>query len=169
MVRQVNPDAPVVLASDGALDMRLLLEATVSRAEAMQSPGGFYCDDPGPRSVGDHSAGISSFVLVADGTVDWTAFGIWLTMLLNRHGDRILRVKGILNIEGEDFPVAIHGVQHLVHTPVHMGSWPGGDRRSRIVFIVDGLDPGSIERSFNAFNGLGSVRGVRRPVKEPQT
>jgi G3E family GTPase len=56
--------------------------------------------------------------------IDWTAFGVWLTMLLNRHGDKVLRVKGILNLAGEAAPVAIHGVQHLVHNPVHMAGRP---------------------------------------------
>jgi G3E family GTPase len=166
MIRQINPDAPIVLASDDVIS--LLEDTTTCRAEAMQSPGGFYCDDPGPVLAGEHSGRIRSFVLVSEGTIDWTAFGIWLTMLLNRHGDRILRVKGILNIEGEDFPVAIHGVQHLVHTPVHMQSWPGGDRRSRIVFIVDGIEPAAIERSFDAFNGLGVTQVAPRRIEEMQ-
>ncbi|TBF28591.1 GTP-binding protein (plasmid) [Rhizobium leguminosarum] len=166
MIRQINPDAPIVLGSDDVVS--LMEDMTTGRAEAMQSPGGFYCDDPGPVLASDHSGGIRSFVLVSEGTVDWTSFGIWLTMLLNRHGDRILRVKGILNIEGEDFPVAIHGVQHLVHTPVHMQSWPGGDRRSRIVFIVDGIAPAAIERSFDAFNGLGVAKVAPRRIEELQ-
>ncbi|MGR9207771.1 CobW family GTP-binding protein (plasmid) [Rhizobium leguminosarum] len=166
MIRQINPDAPIVLASDDVIS--LLEDTTTCRAEAMQSPGGFYCDDPGPVLAGEHSGRIRSFVLVSEGTIDWTAFGIWLTMLLNRHGDRILRVKGILNIEGEDFPVAIHGVQHLVHTPVHMQSWPGGDRRSRIVFIVDGIEPAAIERSFDAFNRLGVTQVAPRRIEEMQ-
>ena len=105
---------------------------------------------------------VTSFSLVVDGGLDWTAFGIWLTMLLNRYGDKVFRVKGILSVEGEDRPVAIHGVQHLVHPPVHMSAWPDADRRSRLVFIVDGLDPAAIERSLHAFNGL-SARLLRRP------
>ena len=81
----------------------------------------------------------------------WTVFGLWLTMLLNRHGDRVLRVKGILNVADTGTPVAIHGVQRLVHPPVHMAAWPDDDRRSRLVFIVDGLDRSLIERSLAAF------------------
>ena len=73
-------------------------------------------------------------------------------MLLNRHGDAVLRIKGILNIAGAATPVAVHAVQHLVHTPLHMAAWPDEDRRSRLVFIVGGLDPEVIERSFWAFN-----------------
>jgi hypothetical protein len=42
-----------------------------------------------------------------------------------------------------------------VHNPVHMTAWPDEDRRSRIVFIVDGIDPDLVRRSLTAFNGLG--------------
>ena len=52
---------------------------------------------------------------------------------------------------GSAAPVAVHGVQHLVHPPVHMAGWPDADRRSRLVFIVDGLDRRLIERSLQAF------------------
>jgi hypothetical protein len=59
-------------------------------------------------------------------------------------------------------------VQHLVHIPVHMQSWPGWNRRSRIVFIVDGIAPAAIERSFNAFNGLGAAQRAPERVEEMQ-
>ncbi|MGD0430794.1 MAG: GTP-binding protein, partial [Acetobacteraceae bacterium] len=71
--------------------------------------------------------------------------------------DKVLRVKGILNLAGEPAPVAIHGVRHLVHNPVHMAAWPDEDRRSRIVFIVDGIDPDLVRRSLTAFNQLNGV------------
>jgi G3E family GTPase len=60
-------------------------------------------------------------------------------------------VKGILNLSGEERPVAVHGVQHLVHIPVHMEEWPSDDRASRLVFILDGLDGAVLKRSFEAF------------------
>ena len=44
-----------------------------------------------------------------DQPIDWTRFGIWLTMLLHRHGDALLRVKGILNVADAATPVAVHG------------------------------------------------------------
>ena len=73
-----------------------------------------------------------------------------MTMLINRHGDALLRIKGILNVAGAVTPVAVHAVQHLVHTPKHLHAWPDSDRRSRLVFIARGLDPAVIERSFHA-------------------
>jgi G3E family GTPase len=117
--------------------------------------GGAHRSDPSR-----HCDGIHAFALVFDKPLDWTVFGIWLTMLLNRHGDAVLRVKGILDVEGSPAPVAVHGVQHLVHPPVHMVAWPDEDRRSRLVFIVDGLDRALIERSLSAFlrsNGSGDA------------
>src|SRR5262249_33767545 len=100
-----------------------------------------------------HDETIYAFAFAFDGEIDWTRFGLWLTMLLNRHGERVPRVKGILNVAESATPVAIHGVQHLVHPPIHMAAWPDADRRSRLVFIVDGLDQALIERSLGAFLG----------------
>lgn len=74
-------------------------------------------------------------------------------MLLNRHGPRILRVKGILDLADEARPVAVHGVQHLVHPPTHRAAWPEGQRSSRLVFIVDGIEEARIRTSFEVFAG----------------
>lgn len=154
-LRHVNPDASLHRAAEHDFDAgELLLETLPVRASLAQSPSGFYCEGPLSLSTADgasHQAEVTSFVVAVEEAIDWTAFGIWLTMLLNRHGERVLRVKGILNIVGEDRPVAIHGVQHLVHPPVHMERWPSDDRRSHIVFIVDGLDANLVKRSFGAF------------------
>jgi G3E family GTPase len=73
-------------------------------------------------------------------------------MLLHRHGDALLRVKGILNVADAAAPVTVHAVQHLVHPPRHLDAWPDEDRASRLVFIARGLDPTAIERSFRAFS-----------------
>jgi G3E family GTPase len=98
-----------------------------------------------------HGDDIESFHLAFDQPINWTAFGLWLSLLLHRHGEAILRVKGLLSIEGESAPVAVHGVQQLVHSPTHLSRWPSDDRRTRIVFICRGLDSDVVRRSFAAF------------------
>jgi G3E family GTPase len=162
-LRRINPDA-VLVGSQDDLDVAELLEPrSPTRGSLLQSESGFFCEEPAELFTAEgraHRAAIASCVLTVDEAVDWTAFGVWLTMLLNRHGERVLRVKGILNIAGEARPVAIHGVQHLVHTPVHLEAWPTEDRRSRIVFIVDGLDLELLKRSFAAF-ALASPSDIR--------
>jgi G3E family GTPase len=97
---------------------------------------------------------IRAFVLTANQPLHWPRFALWLSMLLNRHGEKVLRLKGLLAIEGNDSPVVIQGVQHLIHKPVHLQRWPDGVSRTRIVVIARGLDEISVQRSFSLFNGL---------------
>lgn len=149
-LRALNPDAPLLIAAEEKIDAAALI------GDRFRSALGAVCAAP----ESSHGS-VHSFALTMEGALDWTMFGIWLTMLLNRHGEKVLRVKGILNVEGSATPVAVHGVQHLVHPPVHMAAWPDDDRRSRLVFIVDGLERASIERSFAAFSARPTHRSGR--------
>ena len=105
---------------------------------------------------------MQSFVVTFDRPLDWTAFGVWASMLLHRHGADVLRLKGLLNVAGVPTPVLINGVQHIVHPPSHLEQWPDADRRSRLIFIVHGLQRGRIERSLAVFNDL-----VNAPAASP--
>jgi len=141
----INPSAPRLSAADAPLDADALLQAGGS---------GWFKAIAEPSMAMAAHAGVRAFSIIVDAPLDWTAFGVWLTMLLNRHGARILRVKGILALEGEELPVAVHGVQHLVHAPTHLSRWPSEDHRSRLVFIVEGIEPDLVRRSFSIFNRL---------------
>jgi G3E family GTPase len=157
-LRMLNPFAPILTASDrvDAGDLGLAGEPEGGLGKIVE---------PAPDRhdhASHHDDKIRSFVVTMDQPIDWTAFGVWLTMLLNRHGENVLRVKGILNLIGEKRPVAVHGVQRLVHPPVHMKRWPDKDRRSRIVFIVQDLDPALIRRSLAAFNRIAVPDAVSR-------
>jgi G3E family GTPase len=159
-LRRLNPSAPVLDAATDPLAPDDLLVSDVyapvhRNAEVrrwLDEAAHDAADGPDHRHPGRHDRAIRAFCLTFAEPLDWTAFGIWLTMLLHAHGARVLRVKGILNVAGLSRPVVIHGVQHVVHPPAHLAAWPDADRRSRIVFIVRGLEPGVIERSLAAFN-----------------
>jgi G3E family GTPase len=49
--------------------------------------------------------------------------------------------------------VALHGVQHLIHPPLHLAAWPGAQRSSQLVFIARGLQQHLVARSLTAFVG----------------
>ena len=77
---------------------------------------------------------------------------MWLELLIQTRGADILRIKGILNLQGQDRPVAIHAVQHVLHPPALLSGWPEGDpRTSRLVFITQGLPRAAIEEGLRAF------------------
>jgi G3E family GTPase len=145
-LRAINPGAAIDRATDPALDVVDLLteHPALVEARAWTKPARFTAEPA-------HEASVYSFCMVFDHAIDWVTLGIWLTMLLHAHGERVLRVKGLLDIAGAAHPVFINGVQHVMHKPLHLDAWPDADRRSRLVFIVRDLPRELIERSCRAF------------------
>jgi G3E family GTPase len=138
---RLNPAAEVVEASFGDVEPNRLFRQRELRDVTV--------DDA------HHHDGVAALSLVLDEPLDWTAFGIWLTMLLQARGADVLRVKGLLDVGGPG-PVLLNGVQHVVHPPVHLDAWPDEDRRTRIVFIGRGLEREALERSLAAFSRAAS-------------
>ncbi|MBL0898119.1 MAG: GTP-binding protein [Reyranella sp.] len=95
-----------------------------------------------------HDAHIGSFCLPLEEPLDWDLFNRWLMAVRATWGDRLLRVKGVLNVAGESQPLVIHGVHRTFHPPTLLARWPGDDRRSRLVFITRDLDRAEVEASW---------------------
>jgi len=75
------------------------------------------------------------------------------------NGDAVLRVKGISTSEGTAGPVAIHGVQHIVHSAVHLRSC-GGTPAFRVLFLsFQTCRRSRIRESFEVFLRLAIVAG----------
>ena len=146
-LRAINPGAVLHQATAPGLDVASLLAEPDAPAEALAWTRPRFLAEPA------HGTAVHSFCIVFDRPVDWVTLGIWLTMLLHAHGERVLRVKGLLDVAGSAHPVFINGVQHVMHRPLHLDSWPDSDRRSRLVFIVRDLPRDLIERSARAFLG----------------
>ena len=140
---RINPTARIVRASFGEIDPELLLAR--SEQDVRNSPA--------PIDGAEHRHDIEAVLLTLDRAIDWTSFGIWLTMLLHARGFEILRIKGLLDTGGEG-PLLLDCVQHAVHPPVHLETWPDEDRRSRLVFIGVGLGCALLERSLAAFDAV---------------
>ena len=141
----LNPLAPVTdLTLDDAPEAALLTDDPTGEPAARR----WLCAEIAAAPHGPVRA-----VLIESGPVDWTRFGLWLGMLLNRHGTSVLRLKGLVAVEGAATPVVIQGVQHLVHPPRHLAAWPDGLARTRLVLIGRDLDGGLLRRSYGAFTG----------------
>ena len=144
----INPSAHVLEAAFGETDA----------AELFRLDGAGYRAVPKAFDGEPHDAGETHSVsLTFDGSVDWTAFGIWLSMLLHARGEDVLRVKGLLDV-GESGPVVVNGVQHTIHPPEHLNRWPEENHHSRIVFIARGIRPEELLGSLEAFRGLLGAR-----------
>jgi hypothetical protein len=90
-----------------------------------------------------------------------------MNLLAGFRGAGLLRVKGIVNVEGE--PYAIQAMQTIVSEPVPLARWPANhDRRSRLVFITRGIAPELVQRTFGTFSFEGG-RGRRNLSIRPDT
>jgi G3E family GTPase len=103
-----------------------------------------------------HDAEIHSFCLTADQPLDWARLVEWVEGLVAQNGENILRLKGVLNVAGETQPIALHGVQHVLHPPALLPRWQDDDRRSRMVFIGRDLDHAAVASSFRERVLLGA-------------
>ena len=159
----VNPSAPCLALDAVQLDARHLLGADAFDMASKSGEVAHWLQATRQRkylslgSTGAQGANanvhrdIVAFALDLPEAVDWTVFSVWLSLLLHAHGAQILRVKGLLNVEGADAPVVVHGVQQLVHPPSHLERWPTDDHTSRLVFIVRGLEPQRIQESLTRY------------------
>jgi G3E family GTPase len=103
---------------------------------------------------GGHDAAIRSFCLWFDKPFTWERLNAALQTLAALRGPDLLRMKGIVHVEGEPGPVVIQGAQHVFHPPVALARGSRTDSRSRIVFIVRNIPRASIESLFSAVTSL---------------
>lgn len=151
-VAALNPGAPVIIADRGDIDPAGILECGLFDAEGKIAPVREWLNDAAWGKGGAHDGRIHSFCLTFEDPLHWSGIGMCLEMLIGTRGENLLRVKGILNLVGQDRPVAIHGVQHMFHEPVLLPAWPPGDpKTSRIVFITKDLSRETIEQGLLAF------------------
>ena len=102
-----------------------------------------------------HAQGFETLSISFSGAIEWSAFGIWLSLLLHKYGTKVLRVKGILDI-GEDFLVSINGAMHIIHPPTHIKK--DAQSGSNLVFITRNLPK---EKILNSLKGFESLLGIK--------
>jgi Putative GTPases (G3E family) len=110
------------------------------------------------HDVNRHDERIRAFCLASDQPIRQGTLDMFLDLLRSTQGAKLLRVKGLVALaEDPEHPVVIHGVQHVIHVPAVLPRWPSEDRRSRLVFIVDGLEKETVETLWNAFLGKPQI------------
>ena len=111
-----------------------------------------------------HTGNVQTFSIRHEQPVTRAGLLLWLDLLAGLKGRDLLRVKGVLNVEGE--PVAVHAVQRIVHEPAPLPAWPDDERASRIVFITRGITRAAIEDTLEV---LGYVApAANRATLDPE-
>ena len=157
LVRKLNPSALLLPSVNGVVDIDSIFatpgfsvpdkHADVQKwlHEEAYKDHGHHHDHH--HDVNRHDEEISSFCITLEDPVPEKVFMVWIEMLMTLMGERMLRIKGIVNIKGYAGPVVIHGVQHMFYPLSPMENWPDKDRRTRIVFITRKISKEVVEAS----------------------
>jgi G3E family GTPase len=104
---------------------------------------------PRPVAMATHAHGISALSIRLQRPMDRLRFAVALGGLARDHGEKLLRVKGLVEFtDRPGGPAAIHAVQHTLYPPRWLERWPDADQSSRLVFILRDLEPDEILRRF---------------------
>jgi G3E family GTPase len=102
-----------------------------------------------------HDSRIRTVSLVHDRPIPFSAIGAFLDILRSANGERLLRMKGIVELaESPERPLVLHGVQKVLHPPAQLPSWPDGTRGTRLVLIMMDMDEDYVRRLFAAMTGM---------------
>jgi G3E family GTPase len=130
-LRALNPSAPHAFAAHGAATLDWLFELDASR-NVRRAAEAFMMGDSAPRHTGTYE----STVLTSASPIPALALTLFWQALADHAGDRLLRVKGLVQVaEMPDRPAMVHGVQHVFAAPEWLEAWPTPDHHTRIVFI----------------------------------
>ena len=171
---QLNPAAPLLDAEAGTLRVSALFDCglydpATRTADVRRWLGETRDHTPHDHHHHDdhghdhhhhhhHDDRIRTFTLEHDRPVDAGALEMFLDLLRMTQGEKLLRMKGIVQLaEDPDHPVAIHGVQKIIHPPASLPAWPGGDRFTRLVLITMDLPEDYVRRLFSAVTAMPAV------------
>ena len=152
----INPAATVDVANHGVVDparLRGRLAANLSNERVR----GLIAASPGEKgrwlvTAAPRHAGVRTMAITRERTMRWTAFSMWLSLLTQFHGEKMLRCKAMLKVAGEPGPVIVHAVQHVVYPSVILDAWPDADESCRAVLIFRDVDDGFLTQVQDGFD-----------------
>jgi G3E family GTPase len=138
-IRQLNQTIEIEVAPFGAISATALLDRSVC---------GFTYSTPSVTTGQvdrPHDAHIKSVSIVRDEPFAPRDLETFWASLGAKAGANLLRIKGLVAVDGHVGPALIQGAQDTLSAIQWLDEWPSVDRRSRIVFIGWDLDQDEIE------------------------
>jgi G3E family GTPase len=177
----INQGAAVSLIVNGEVDPATLTNLGLTSARGGPATLSFLGESfdrldqkgsAGERYLGArsalHDASIKTLSLRFGKPFTWASFSAALELLATLRGPDLLRVKGIVNVEGH--PVVVQGVQHIFHPPVTLDRWPSADTDTRLVFITRNIEGQVIRNLLSAVSEMTALaQGAGARASTPPT
>ncbi len=135
-IRGMNALAKIHRTRDAQIEMDALLGVSAfDLNKALQIDPDFL-----DETAHEHDETVGSVALVESGEIDNDKLEAWIGELLRDHGPDIFRMKGILNMAGEDNRFVFQGI-HMLFDGRQDRPWkPDETRKNELVFIGRNLE-----------------------------
>ncbi|ARV60677.1 cobalamin biosynthesis protein CobW [Nostocales cyanobacterium HT-58-2] len=145
-IRSMNAMAKIYRTRNSEVSMEFLLGVKAfDLNRALEVDPEFLGED-----AHEHDESVYSVALVAEGALDGDKLNNWMGNLLQTQGPDIFRMKGILNIAGEDNRFVFQGVHMLFDGKPDRPWKPSETRKNELVFIGRNLDEAKLKQDFLA-------------------
>lgn len=145
-IRLINANAEIIPTTMSHVDLdRVLGVGAFDLSKVLEMEPEFLLD-----SEHQHDQSITSVGIDCEGEVSVQKINEWLGWLLGERGTDIFRMKGILNMWGDNRRFVFQGV-HMLFDGNPGQPWAEGEvRRNRMVFIGRNLDRKELQERFNS-------------------
>jgi G3E family GTPase len=147
-LRSLNPGADIKIVTDGQIAADQLFGASLYDSKQGKADVGRWLGLEAHRAAGHdhgsrgdepaHGQSVRTWLVEEDRPVEWAALSDRLKDVIDRHGNVLLRLKGVIWTSDDPRPLVIHGVQRLFHRPVRIENWPGKPRTSIVLIGSEG-------------------------------
>ena len=143
-IRAMNIMAKIYRTQNAELEMEALLGVNAFDLNRALEIDPQFLDE----NAHEHDETVGSIAIVESGELDEEKLNNWISNLLRTQGPDIFRMKGILNIAGEDERFVFQGV-HMIFEGKPDRKWkPNETRKNELVFIGRNLDEAKLKEEF---------------------
>ncbi|WP_416671421.1 CobW family GTP-binding protein [Egbenema bharatensis] len=145
-IRSMNAMAKIYRTRDAQVAMDSILGVgAFDLSRALEIDPNFLGED-----AHEHDETVGSVAIAESGVLNFERLNTWMGELLRNQGPDIFRMKGILNIEGEDNRFVFQGVHMLFDGRADRPWKPNETRKNELVFIGRNLDETQLKEGFRA-------------------
>jgi G3E family GTPase len=145
-IRSMNAMAKIYRTQDAQVEMDSILGVgAFDLSRALEIDPNFLGED-----AHEHDETVGSVAIAESGALNFEWLNTWISELLRNQGPDIFRMKGILNIEGENNRFVFQGVHMLFDGRADRPWKPNEARKNELVFIGRNLDETQLKEGFRA-------------------
>jgi G3E family GTPase len=146
----------------------LFLKQLNPQAEILDSPATLFSSYEGARKYQvsfqgpirsrAHFSGIRAHAFRPSPPVTWAGWSAWSRLAREEFGARLIRVKGLLQIE--ETIAFVQGVQGVFHPPQRFRDWPDADHGNRLVCISRDIPEEDLALTLPALNTPAGTQAI---------